>query len=83
MAVTVDLRMSRIGPKWATSNSNGAIGPIRDTIKSTVVATGIEKIKKKVKVNRIPELETVLWTPPQKDQNIFDHLLIHPLYAYV
>ena len=27
----------------------GAIGPIRDTIKSTVAATGIDKRKKKIK----------------------------------
>ena len=26
---TVDLMASRIGPKWSTSNSNVAIGPIR------------------------------------------------------
>ena len=35
---------SRIGPKWSKSNSDDAIGPIRDTIESTVVATEIEWI---------------------------------------
>ena len=33
VAATVDLIVSRFCPKWSTSNSNGAIGPIRDTIK--------------------------------------------------
>ena len=42
---TVDLIVSRIGPKW--SNSNSAIGPIFDTMKST------EKLRKEsFKVNR-------------------------------
>ena len=39
----VDFMVSRIGQKW--SNSNGAIGLFRDTIKSTAVATGVEKCK--------------------------------------
>ena len=50
MAAMVDLMVSQIGPKWSTSNSNGAIGPIRITIKSTVEA---------VEINRIPQLGTV------------------------
>ena len=37
------------------------LGPIRKTIKSTVPAKEIGK--KAVKVNRIPELETVSWNP--------------------
>ena len=44
MAAKVDLMVSRIGTKWTTSNG-AEIGPIRDTIKSTVAVTGIEKIK--------------------------------------
>ena len=39
MEATIDLISSRTGPKWFTSNINGAIGPICDTIKSTVAAT--------------------------------------------
>ena len=39
MESTIDLISSRTGPKWFTSNINGAIGPICDTIKSTVAAT--------------------------------------------
>ena len=43
---TVDLMVSRVGPKWSTSNSNScAILQIRDTINTTVAATGIEIIK--------------------------------------
>ena len=45
VAARIDLMVSRIGPKWFTSNSNGVVGPIRDTIKSNVIAAGIEKIK--------------------------------------
>ena len=33
----------RIGLKWSIMNSNGAIGPIRDTSKSPVWATWIKK----------------------------------------
>ena len=47
VAATVDLMVSRTGPRWSNSNSNGRIGPMLDTIKSTVAAT-----------DRIPELET-------------------------
>ena len=43
MAATDDIAMSRIGPKWSISKSNLEIGPILDTVKSTVGATGIEK----------------------------------------
>ena len=39
------LMVTRIGPKWSTSNSKGTIEPIRDTIKSTLVAIWIEKRK--------------------------------------
>ena len=42
MANTVVLMVSRVGPKWFASNSNGVIGPISDTIKTTVAATEIE-----------------------------------------
>ena len=38
--------LSRIGPKWSTSSRNGAIGPIRDIIKSTIAATGQENAAK-------------------------------------
>mgnify|MGYP001252374549 CR=1 FL=1 len=55
--------VSRIGPKWSTSNGNDAIGSIRDTSKSTLAATGIKRRRRTVKVNRIPKLETVPWTP--------------------
>ena len=41
MAAMVDLMVSWIGPRWSSSNSNRAIGPIRDTIKSTIAATEI------------------------------------------
>ena len=47
MAATVIFMVSRIGPKWYTSICDGAIGQIRDTIKSTVAAKGIEKRKNK------------------------------------
>ena len=43
LAAKVDLLVSRIGPEGSTSNSNG---PIRDTMKTTVAATGIKEIKK-------------------------------------
>ena len=36
--------VSRIGPKRFISKVNNAIGPIRDTITSTVVATKLEKM---------------------------------------
>ena len=42
----VDLMVTQNGPKYSTSSSHGAIGPIRKTIKLTVSATGIEKMKK-------------------------------------
>ena len=56
-----NFRINRItnGPKWSTSKSNGAIGPIPDTIKSTVAA---RVVKKTLKTTRIPTLETVQWT---------------------
>ena len=47
MAATVIFMVSRIGTEWYTSICNGAIGQIRDTIKSTVAAKGIEKRKNK------------------------------------
>ena len=37
-------KVSRNGPKYSTSKSNGAIGPIRETLLSTVMIKGIEKI---------------------------------------
>ena len=43
VATTVEVTASRIGPKWSTSNSNSAIGPICDTIKSIKAATCIKK----------------------------------------
>ena len=46
---TMDLIVSRIGPKYSTNNSNSAIGPIRDTIKSTVAANGIEDMENPLK----------------------------------
>ena len=62
VAETVDLMMAQIGAKWSFSNSNGAIGPMRDTIKLTVAAIGIEK-KHKHTVHCIPKLERVPWNP--------------------
>ena len=50
VAVTVDFMV--LLTEWSTSNRNGAIGPVLDTIKSTIAATGIVKIKT-LKVNRI------------------------------
>ena len=41
VAARVDRMFSCTGSPW--SNSNGAHGPIRGTIESTVAATGIEK----------------------------------------
>ena len=41
----VDFIVDRVGPKCSVSDSNGAIGPLRDTIKFTVAATWIEKWK--------------------------------------
>ena len=58
----VDFMLSRIGPKWPTSLSNGAIGPVRDTIKSSVATTRF-KMMKTLKLNLILDLETVPWTP--------------------
>ena len=43
LAATIDFVVSRSGQKWSNSNNNSAIGPICDTIKSTIAATGIEK----------------------------------------
>ena len=65
VATTVIFMVSRVGPKWSTSNSNGAIGPICDTKKLTVVVTWIEKIKR-----RISGLQTVLKTPYVKSVNV-------------
>ena len=42
VTATVDLMVARIGP-WSTSNSNDVVKTIRDTNKSTVAATVIEK----------------------------------------
>ena len=61
MAATVDLMVSRLGPTQSTSNYNGTIGPIRDTITSTVAAKGMTSMIRKVL--RILELETFPWTP--------------------
>ena len=44
-------------------------GPIRDTNKSTVAATGIEKSNKTFKVNTIPEFKKVPWTRLVKSVN--------------
>ena len=44
LAPTVGVMVSKVGPKWSTSNSKGAIGSIRGTIKSTVAAKGKEHI---------------------------------------
>ena len=57
--------VSQIAPKCSTSNISMAMGPIRDTIISTVTATGVEKMKT-LKVNHIPELEKEQWTPHVK-----------------
>ena len=54
MALTVDLLVSRIGPKWSNSNCNGAIG--NENLKA-------------LKVNRIPELESGSVDPPAKFLN--------------
>ena len=80
MAATLIFMVSRIGPKWYTSICNGAIGPIRDTIKSTMSAKAIDKKKrKKLIVNRISELDTVQWTlPPGKSLN----RLFKALFSY-
>ena len=50
MATTVVRMVSRIGPNAPILLLVDHFGPIRDTIKS-------------LKVNRIPALETVPWTP--------------------
>ena len=39
----VELMVLRIGPKWYNCKLDDAIGPIRDIIKLTVVAKGIER----------------------------------------
>ena len=41
----VDFKISRIGPIWSNSNNNDAIESIRDTINSTVAASGEKKIE--------------------------------------
>ena len=43
VADMVDLIVSRICPNLSTSNSNGAIGPIHDTIKLTEYHMGQKK----------------------------------------
>ena len=42
ISATVDLMVSRMGPKCPNCNSDGALEPISSTKKSTVAATGIE-----------------------------------------
>ena len=46
MATTVDTMASRIGKKCFTSTSNKEIGPIRDTIRSSLAAKRIEQMQK-------------------------------------
>ena len=47
----------------STRNSNVAIGPIQDTIKSTIAVTGIKEFKIIKETKGIyTELETVPWT---------------------
>ena len=46
VTATVDLLVSQIGPKRSASDSKVIIGPIRETKKSTILATGIEKLRK-------------------------------------
>ena len=57
---TVDLMVSRLGPKWSTtSNSNVAIGPFLDTITKTI----------DLKVHRSPDLERVPCPAPPHVQS--------------
>ena len=58
-AATMESMVSRIGPTSSTSN----------TMKSTVAAPGNEEIQNTHKVNGIPELDTVSWTPHVKSVN--------------
>ena len=61
MAAKIDflvLWISLIAPLLLSVDN---LGPISDTINSTVSAEWIEKIKN---AQRIPGLEAVLWTPP-------------------
>ena len=50
--------VSRIGPDAPLLLQVDHLGPIHDTIKSIVAAAGIEKMKK-IRVDHIPELQTV------------------------
>ena len=43
VAAKVDFINARIVLKWSTSKSNRAVGPIRNTMKSSVASTGIGK----------------------------------------
>mgnify|MGYP001203604741 CR=1 FL=1 len=50
LAATVDLRVSRIGSIAQFLLLVEDFGPIRDTITPTLAVTGIEKMKKKVRM---------------------------------
>ena len=56
VAAMVNIKASKIGPKWFTRNSNGVIEPIHNTIKSSVMATEIEHIR-----NASRELYSWIW----------------------
>ena len=62
MPSTIDLMVSRTGPKWTNNIRNCAS---RDTLISTVAATGIEKMK-----NHISDLQTVRWTTLVESANV-------------
>ena len=60
VAFTVDLKMSRIGYKLSTSNSNYAIRPTCEHL--NIERSGKEIVKlETLKLNRIPELNMVPW----------------------
>ena len=55
----------RIGPIKPLPLLVDHLGPIRDTAKSTIAATGISN-ETRFKEARILELEKVPWAPPRK-----------------
>ena len=59
MADTVDFMVSRIGSIEPFQLLVDHFGPICDIMKSTVAVTGINGLR--LKVSRIPELETIPW----------------------
>ena len=63
MAAAVDMIVQRSGPTAPLPLLMDHFGPIPDTKKSTVTATGIKK-SETLELNGISKLETFPWDPP-------------------